>query len=108
MCSLFSQYRLLEPDEKINGQQGEVFGIIPGGANEVAEFLNSKKVLFKLYMPENLNLFLKKMRAQNNDAQTILYFDGEVNMIKVGDLDGRNFTEILKKARKLAKKVKGE
>ena len=59
---------------------------------------------FKLYVPDNPDLFQKKMRIQYSYAQTILYHEDEVKMIKLGDLEGNDFTNMLKEARKLAKK----
>jgi len=86
--------------------RGEVFGILLGGPDEIARLSESKKMHFKLYVPENPDLFQKKMRIQNTYAQTILYHENEVKMIKMGDLEGSDFTNMLKEARKLAKKSK--
>jgi hypothetical protein len=37
-------------------------------------------------------------------AQTILVVDGKVDSIKIGEMDGDSFTEILRKVKRILKK----
>jgi hypothetical protein len=93
---------------KLMGDQGQSFGVILGGPNEVADFTGRKKARFKVFIPDDLTLCLNKLGINHRLAQTILYHRNEIKIVKLGELDGQSFTEMLKEAKKIVKRNMAE
>jgi len=91
---------------KIMKDKVKTFGIILSGHNKAFNFSKSKKTQFKIFVPANLDIFIKKMRIKSNFAQTILYYNNKIKIIRVGNIDGDTFTEILRKTKKMIKIIK--
>jgi hypothetical protein len=79
----------------------EILGIIPGEFAEAANFEEKTegRIKFKLFVPADIAKFKEKMRIRENSAQTILYCN-KVEFVKVGDLNGDEYTTIIKRAKK--------
>ncbi|MCP4214785.1 MAG: redoxin domain-containing protein [bacterium] len=77
--------------------QCEVYGIIPGDAGYSTDI--EKKVKFKLYYPADRKQFSDVFRLRMNLPQTIIYSQNKVIYIKLGELTGTDFTEIVRALR---------
>ncbi len=79
----------------------EVVGIIPGSYSEMLVFANENEANFKLFAPQNIDEFKKKMRLKLRSAQTLLYHNNKILLIEIGALSGDDFTTIIKTAKNL-------
>jgi peroxiredoxin len=89
---------------KILDGKANVFGIVSTGYGEMADFSEKARLNFKLYTPDEPDKFKKHLKIRINIAQTILYYDKSVVMVKIGDLDADDYMGILKKAKVLIRR----
>ncbi len=82
---------------KLNGIK--LIGIIPDSAQAMANFASASKVKFPLFIPEALKKFRKALRMRFNMPQTLLLKNGKVAYLKVGDLSGVDFEQLVQKLR---------
>ncbi|MGD2085748.1 MAG: hypothetical protein PVH61_06135 [Candidatus Aminicenantes bacterium] len=68
------------------------------------ELVDKARLHFKVFVPNDPSKFKKALRYKLNMAQTILVVDGKVDSIKIGEMDGDSFTEILRKVKRILKK----
>ena len=87
----------------------EILGIIPTGYEEARRFVEDikGKLNFNVYVPYDADKFRKEMRLGPRTAQTILYYN-KVEYIKEGNLDGDDYTAILRKAKAMQSTGKKE
>ena len=90
---------------KIAGKEINIFGIALIDFNELVEFAESSRLNYKLYAPENIDLFRKKMRVKLNTPQTILYYN-KVQYVLPGTITGDAYTHILRKLKQIKKNMK--
>jgi peroxiredoxin len=81
--------------------KANVFGIVIDDLEQVSQLSENKKVGFDLYVPAKIETFINKNRIDSNQAQTVLYKDGEIDSIVVGELDGDSYTQLMRKLKKL-------
>lgn len=79
----------------------DYFGIVLDGATQAFEVSRKKNLRFTLYLPENTDLFLKKLGIQDEAARTIVYYKNKIVKKYTGDLDGDTFTELVTYTRDL-------
>lgn len=80
----------------------DIYGIVLGSASEAFNFAEEAKLNFKIYVPEDLEKFIKKQRIMLNFGQTILYTaDNGVNYLKMGPLEGDEAVSIINMAKKM-------
>ena len=60
---------------------------------------------FKLYMPKDFEKFRKEFNLKDNKAQTILYLNNSVKDIIIQDMDGDDYTAILRQAKKALRRL---
>lgn len=90
----------------VGGNEINLFGIAQVDLSGLVEFAENSQLNYKLYAPENIDLFKKKMRMKLNTPQTILYYN-KVQEIFLGVLTGDDYTNILKKLKQIKKNRKG-
>jgi hypothetical protein len=81
----------------------DFYAIALTDALSATDFSKHAKLKFKLYVPEDLNKFIQKMRLKLNLSQTILYAQNEVKYLNLGDLEGDEAVNIITLAKKLIK-----
>ena len=74
----------------------EVYGIVLDDLPHVSLLSRNKKVGFDLYVPANRERFVAKNRITSNRAQTILYHNGKIDSIIIGELDGDSYTRMMR------------
>lgn len=79
----------------------KVYGIVLGKIDETFELTEKAKPGFDVYVPEDLETFIKSMKLQLNFPQTIIYRNNRVVYQKMGDLTGPDAASIIKKAKSL-------
>lgn len=82
-----------------------VFGIIPGEPAQMFELQEKARLNFKIFVPDDLPKFKEEMRIKTNMAQTILYVNKKVEFVKFGNLDGNDFTTIVRKAKEIINRI---
>lgn len=65
----------------------DVYGIILDNLSQAYSFTEKKAANFKIYVPQDLERFLKAMRLKLTSSQTILYSKDGIKVIKMGDLN---------------------
>jgi peroxiredoxin len=78
-------------------------GIVLKPPTEAFSFAEKSKLNFKIYIPDDLPGFIKDMRLKINQSQTIVLQDGRVKRVKMGDLDAKGATEVIKLLKGLVK-----
>jgi peroxiredoxin len=89
-------------DKILNGKV-EIYGIWLGNPTEMFNFQEKTRLGFNLYAPVDTEKFKKELRLNLNYAQTILYYDNRVAVVKIQDLAGDDYTAILRKIKKCLK-----
>jgi peroxiredoxin len=72
----------------------EIFGIVLDNLSATYNFMKEARLNFDIYVPDELEIFLKRMRIKLNFAQTILYHKG-VKVQKLGPLEADEVTKII-------------
>lgn len=73
-----------------------VYGIILNDDVDPVEFSKKTRLSFGLYQPFEKEKFVENWRVKLKYAQTIIYHQGRVIDVKLGDLSSDEFTEIIK------------
>lgn len=81
-------------DGKVN-----IYGIVLDEPGKAFDFAEQAKLNFKIYIPEDLRTFIQTMRLKMNLSQTIIYHNGAVRKLKIGDLDGKEASGFIKAIR---------
>ena len=89
--------RLLRNDARI-------YGIVLTSYQDMLNFSAEAKLGFPLFCPQDLKIFLQKMRIRLNLAQTVVCVNGKIKKVKFGKLGGEDYLEILKNSKRLSKK----
>ena len=71
-----------------------IYGVILNSATEAFNLKEKSKVDFHLFIPENINKFIKHFRIKLNLAETNIYKDG-VKYTSIGDLSGEEAVKII-------------
>lgn len=79
----------------LSKRDAKAIGIIIDDHQEALAFSEKLKPNFELYVPVDIPKFKDKMKIRTNFAQTILYHDGKVIFVKLGMLQGEDYTHIL-------------
>lgn len=79
----------------------DIYGIVLNKSTENFEKLHQAKLNFKIFIPQDIEKFIKNMRIKLNLAQTIVYYKNKVQYLKLGKLDGDEATKVIKKVRAL-------
>jgi len=83
----------------------DVFGIWLGPHQEMFDYQTEAQPGFIFFSPIDMPLFKRKWRLQMNYAQTILYMNNQVEFIKIENLDGEDYSFILRKIREFKKRM---
>ncbi len=78
----------------------DCYGIVLNSLSEAYNFNEKRELKFKIYVPQNLDKFLKEMKLKLNFPQTILYTN-RVEMLKMGDLKPEDAVKIINIAKRL-------
>ena len=91
---------------KVMKNEAKIYGIWFGDHTEMFDLQEKGRLGFKLYTPIDIDKFKKKFNLKNSNAQTLLYYDNKVKAVRDRDLDGEDYTAILKKAKKAGRQLK--
>jgi hypothetical protein len=83
-----------------------IYGIWLGDHSEILDFQERAKLGFNLYSPLDEERLKEELRLNLNLAQTIVYMDNKVSMVRIGSLEGTDYTTILKRIKYKLKKEK--
>lgn len=78
----------------LKDKKNKIFGIALDNLSATYNFMKEARLNFDIYVPEELEIFLKRMRIKLNFAQTILYHKG-VKVQKLGPLEADEVTRII-------------
>jgi len=78
------------------GNNSRVFGIISEGREKAAEFSESGVAKFNLFTPLDRQDFLKRLNIRINLPQTIVYRNGKIIFIRLGELQLDDYLQIKK------------
>jgi peroxiredoxin len=78
-----------------------VFGIVPNTPTEAFNFEEKAKLNFDIFVPDDLKRYVREMKLRENRSQTIVYKNGRMHFIKVGELAGKDAKEIINKLKGL-------
>jgi len=81
---------------KIAQDEANIYGIWLGDPTEMFNFQDEGDLGFILYAPVDVEKVKEKLKLNLNYAQTILYSGNEVVFIRLGKLEGQNYTDILR------------
>jgi len=70
------------------------YGIVLDKPAEAMNFAEQAKPNFNVYVPDQLETFLTKMRLKLNLSQVIVYTD-KVELVRLGELSGQDVTQII-------------
>ncbi len=91
---------------EISKDDVEVFGIVLDDFPQVLALSKNKKINFNLFVPANIERFIGEFRVYSNQAHSILYYNGKVESIAVGELSGESYTEMMRKVKRIVRKKK--
>jgi thiol-disulfide isomerase/thioredoxin len=86
---------------KILEGRAAIYGIVLSDLTEAYNFSEKAKLTFPLYIPNNLNQFIKEMKIKFNLPQTILYHKDKVYLTQLGLLNGDDTADIINAVKKL-------
>ncbi len=72
-----------------------VYGIILSDVTEAYNFSQRAGLNFNIYVPQDLDTFIEKMRIKMNVSQTIVY-DDTVRLVQLGNMEGEEVVSIIK------------
>lgn len=72
-----------------------VYGIILGQPSEAYNFSEDVRLNFDIYVPENVDEFIRKMRVKLNFSQTIVYHEA-VRLVQLGNMEGEEAVSLIK------------
>ena len=75
-----------------------VYGIVLSNATEAHSFSSNAKLNFPIFIPEDINIFIKNFRIKINLPETILYKNGVVHL-RLGEINYKDVTQIVRKAK---------
>jgi hypothetical protein len=78
-----------------------IYGIILKDLSEAINFSKNARLNFPLYVPKELNKFIKKFRLKFKDSQTIVCVGKEIKYLKLGNISGEDAVKIIKFTRSL-------
>lgn len=81
-----------------------VFGIVLSDYGEMVSFTEEARLNFKVYYPVEPIKFKENLKIRLNIAQTIVYFEDEVFRVNMGNLNGEDYTQILKEIKALLRR----
>lgn len=82
----------------VENKNVNVYGIWLGRQRDMFEFQETTRDLeFTVYSPLDLYKFKRSLVLKYNYAQTILYIDNKVEKVILGNLDGNDYTSILRR-----------
>lgn len=77
------------------------YGIVLDSIDEAASFAEQSRLPFNVYVPRDLDGFMKTMRVKLNLGQTIIYTD-KLNYIKLGQLSPKEMVKIIELVKSLS------
>lgn len=83
----------------------EIYGIVLSDYSEAQRFSQNPGIKFNIYIPVDEFKFRQEYRLNLPFAQTLLVYEGKVQYIKLGNLKGEDFTELLQRIKELRKGV---
>jgi hypothetical protein len=72
-----------------------IYGVILGNVTDAYNFSENTKLNFNIYVPENIDAFIQKLRIKMNLPQTIV-FHKTVRLVKLGTMEGEDAVSIIK------------
>lgn len=72
-----------------------IYGVILGKVTDAYNFPENAKLNFNIYVPENIDEFIQKLRIKLNFPQTIVYHE-TVRFVKLGTMEGEDAVSIIK------------
>ena len=93
--SLWRRIAGVVKDKNVN-----VYGIWLGNQGEMFDLQETSGLDFTIYSPLELEQFKRSLVIKYNYAQTILYIDKKAEFVRLGNLDGDDYTSILKRINK--------
>jgi peroxiredoxin len=88
---------------KILKDKADFYGISLSGYADMLEISKSSGLNFSMYSPEDSEKFIRSWKLKFNIPQTIIYHNGKVLMVKLGNLNGKDYIKMLKKAKSILK-----
>jgi hypothetical protein len=81
----------------------DVYGIWLGNEQELFDFAGEANLGFDIYMPTDVERFKKELSLNLNYARTILYANNKVVQAKMADLEGDDYTWMIRTAKQISK-----
>jgi len=75
-----------------------IYGIVLNTATEAYSFSSNTNLNFPIFVPEDINSFIKNFRIKINSPETILYKNGIVHL-RLGEINSKDVTKIIKKVK---------
>jgi peroxiredoxin len=82
-----------------------VFGIVLDDFKNAHNFSLSANLNFEIYVPHQINRFIKSFRLEFNFSQTILCRSNEVRIVKFGDLNNDEALRFITSVKKISDNV---
>lgn len=87
---------------KLLKDKANIYGIVLNDASKAFSFSEEAKLNFKIFIPQDLDTFIQTMRLKMNLSQTIIYHNGGVRKLKLGELDGKEAIQFIDAVRKMS------
>lgn len=87
----------------LKDDQVTVYGIWLGSPSEMFEFADNAKLGFKLFSPVDVEKFKNQLKLNLNYARTILYADNQILAYKLANLEGEDYSSMLRQIKKIIK-----
>lgn len=81
---------------KILPEKVNIYGIWLGRYSDMFELQQDLNLGFTLYSPIDIKRFKDEFKISYNYAQTILYMNNAVSMVRLGNLEGYDYTTLLR------------
>lgn len=85
------------------GEKIYIIGIVPDGNAAAFQLEEEKRVNFPICIPGEPKTFARKFRLKSNIAQTIVFFDNKVKMVKIGELTREDLNELISEIKNMLK-----
>ncbi len=89
---------------KILKNKVKIYGIIPGTPSLMFDLSKKAETNFKIFVPENLKMFISENKIKTDKAYTILLKRNKIFLNIVGNLSGDDYLKIIRVANLFANK----
>ena len=84
---------------QILGDEVKIYGIVLDDLTEAYNFSKKARLFFNIFIPDDLDMFVKAWKIRANQPMTILVRDGKPALVVVGLLEAEDTGEFISRAR---------